>query len=119
MVQVGPKSLAQDTAKTALDALWAVYGSVRGCIRGHSDLGVVVQQRNGSDWVSRVREAQDKSCNVRWTGNQDFEQFDAIRSQDCIRSVIQVANNKETSSVRDGNTCRQDAAEGTEWLQVA
>src|SRR5271168_465883 len=37
-VQVGPKSLAQDTTETALDALWAVYGSVRGCIRGHSDL---------------------------------------------------------------------------------
>jgi hypothetical protein len=44
MVQVGTKSLAQDTADTSAGTqLWAVYGSVRGCIQGHSDLAIVMQ----------------------------------------------------------------------------
>jgi hypothetical protein len=52
---------------------WAAYGSVRGCIRGHSGLAVVVQR---TEWqrlgVPPVRKVQDKSCNVRWTRDANF-----------------------------------------------
>jgi hypothetical protein len=53
----------------------AVYGSVRGCIRGHSDLAgchaAWEGQRLGIT-SQRVRAGQDKSCNVRWTRNTKF-----------------------------------------------
>jgi hypothetical protein len=56
---------------------------------------------------------QDKSCNVRWTGNKDFEQFDAIRSQDCIRSVMQDANKRGEHRVYVMKAhAGRDAAEG-------
>lgn len=42
-------------------ALWAVYGSVRGCIQGHSDLALVVQHMEWQRLGVTVREgAQDK-----------------------------------------------------------
>jgi hypothetical protein len=81
-------------------------------------LAVVVQHREWQRLGVKGREAQHKSCNVRWTGNQDFEQFDAIRSQDCIRSVMRDANNRDIElyvmKAHAGRT-RQRELSGFKW----
>ena len=72
---------------------WAVYGSVRGCIQGHSDLAVVVQHMEWQRLGVKVRQGprQELQCTMD-RESRIFEQFDAVRSQDCIRSVMQDAN---------------------------
>jgi hypothetical protein len=75
MVQVGPKKASHRIRQeTVLDAL---LGSLRFGSRLHSrpqrSSWLSCSTWNGSDWVLQCGRAQDKSCNVRWTGSQDFE----------------------------------------------
>jgi hypothetical protein len=87
-------------------ALWAVYGSVRGCIQGHSDLALVVQHMEWQRLGVTVREGPKTMYDgpgVRILSN-------SMRSdrRTCIHSVMQDANkNEETLSVRDESVCGQ------------